>query len=78
MDPQNKGGLGIQKTYGTYHDKDMPNAFAFHKKEQLDGQLKADVETCKRERGCYAYYDDNGVFQIGCNHTFRLDRDNSV
>lgn len=71
IDNETKGGLGIQQTYGKYHGVSMPRAFAYHRKEQLTGQFKADVETCKRERGCYAYYDDSGIFQIGCNHTAR-------
>ena len=69
IDNETKSGLGIQKTFGKYVASHMPHAFAFHKKQQLEGQFKADVETCKRERGCYAYYDSKGVFQIGCNHT---------
>jgi hypothetical protein len=49
--------------------KEYPHAFAIHWKNEFQGKMKEELEMCKTKRGCYAFYDSDGKYQLGCNGT---------
>jgi hypothetical protein len=66
---ETKSGLGVQKTWGDHENKELPHAFAIHYKKELTGKMKDQFIQCQVRLGCFAYYDESGHFQLGCNRS---------
>jgi len=64
---ESRPGLGIQWTYGNFHEDVWPYAFAIHKKSDWPAEMIAELDHCKRVHGCYANYTKNDKLEIGCN-----------
>lgn len=63
-----RNGLGVQMTYGDgllYKD-DFKSSFAMHTKLHIPPVAQEMISYCQKERGCFAEYDNNGEFQVGC------------
>mmetsp|Transcript_179 Transcript_179/g.465 ORF Transcript_179/g.465 Transcript_179/m.465 type:complete len:231 (-) Transcript_179:197-889(-) len=62
-----RGGLGLQAKYGPGAEENLKiHAFALHEKNNMGSDCKREVEYCKRVHGCYARYDSDGKFEVGC------------
>lgn len=68
MNNDTRSGLGIQQTYGSLTNVNWPWAFASHTKHPLKPAIKSQVDACRKYRGCFAEYTEDGIFYIGCDH----------
>jgi len=62
------GGLGLQMNWGQHPGpKSEHRAFALHKKKDMDLDFRHESKMCQRYHGCFANYNADGKFEVGCN-----------
>ena len=66
-----RSGMALQLNWGItkeFVNKYQGGAFALHLKDNnsFPQGVVAELDYCRKNLGCYAHYDDEGEFKIGC------------